>query len=69
MNLGREFSILLAVSFLVDLGMSVFFPLVGRSFLCEIAWHLANGNSRQAARRFKYDGARLAIVVSRSYAK
>jgi hypothetical protein len=69
MNLGRRFSIFLAVSFLVDLGMFVFFPLVGRFFLSEIAWYRANGNPRKPIGRFQYDGGRLDIVVSRSYAK
>jgi hypothetical protein len=69
MNLGRKFWNFLAVCFLFDLGMFIFFFLVGRFFLWEIAGYLANGNPRKAIGRFKYDGRRLAIVVSRSYAK
>jgi hypothetical protein len=69
MNLRRELSIFLAVSFLVDLGRFVFVPLFRRFFWLEIAWCPASGNPRNAFGRFKHDAGRLAIVGSRSYAK
>lgn len=69
MNLGRESSIFLAVPFLVDLGLFDFFSLVGRFFVRGIAGYLAMGNARKAIGWSKYDGGRLAIVVSGSYAQ
>jgi hypothetical protein len=68
MNLRRELSIFLALSFLIDLGRFVFVPLLRRFFWREIAWYPANGNPRKAIGPFKYDGGRPAIGVSRSYA-
>jgi hypothetical protein len=69
MNLGRESSIFLAVPFLVDLGLFDFFSLVGRFFVRGIAGYLAMGNARKAIGWSNYDGGRLAIVVSGSYAQ